>query len=53
MIRVFIVYVNFLQNIYLAQFCKEIFEAFNETSYSLILKCKFKTEIAETNEQHK
>ena len=53
MTRIFIAYADFLQDTCSAQFCKKISEAFNETSYSSILKYKFKAEIAETNKQYK
>ena len=53
MTRAFTAYADFLQNTCSVQFCKEISEVFNETSYSSILKCKFKTEIVKTNKQHK
>ena len=51
MTRAFIAYADFLQNTCSAQFCKEILKASDETSYSSTLKCKFKAEIAEADEQ--
>jgi len=53
MTRAFTAYADLLQNTCSAQFCKEILKALNKTSDSLTLKCKFKAEITEADEQHK
>ena len=53
MTRAFTAYADLLQDTCSVQFCKEISEAFNETSYSSTLECKFKAGIAEADEQHK